>query len=160
MAILAMIPRSYQPPLCSESCDHRGVADLTDAAVRELRLFLVGTREDVMRWLPAPQWEAAWRSEAAREIGKAEAGPAGAWGKDTVRTVYAGAALYPRHDLAVYPGLGRRPYAGDHSVRGERNGTRRDGGRGSAVVAARAAYRGTAQGCPGSGWPAPREHIA
>jgi hypothetical protein len=31
---------------------------------------------------------------AARECGNSEAGPGGAWGDDTVRTVYAGAALY------------------------------------------------------------------
>lgn len=79
---------------CSQCCDHSGVADLTDVAVREMRLFLAGVREDVMRWLPPPQWEPSWRSEAAREIGNSEAGPAGAWGEDTVRTVYAGAALY------------------------------------------------------------------
>jgi hypothetical protein len=81
------------------------VADLTDAAVREMRLFLAGTREDVMRWLPPPQWEPAWRSEAAREIGNAEAGPAGAWGEDTVRTVYAGAALYLNTILRCIQGL-------------------------------------------------------
>jgi hypothetical protein len=70
-----------------------------------MRLFLAGTREDVMRWLPPPQWEPAWRSEAAREIGNAEAGPAGAWGEDTVRTVYAGAALYLDTILRCIQGL-------------------------------------------------------
>jgi hypothetical protein len=67
---------------------------MTDAAVREMRLFLAGTCDDVIRWLPPPQWEPAWQSEAARECGNSEAGPGGAWGDDTVRTVYAGAALY------------------------------------------------------------------
>jgi hypothetical protein len=81
------------------------MADLTDAAVREMRLFLAGTREDVMRWLPPPQWEPAWRSETARETGNAEAGPAGAWGEDTVRTVYAGAALYLDTILRCIQGL-------------------------------------------------------
>lgn len=70
------------------------MADLTDAAVREMRLFLAGARDDVTRWLPPPRWEPAWRSEAAWEIGNSEAGPAGAWSEDTIRTVYAGAALY------------------------------------------------------------------
>jgi hypothetical protein len=56
-------------------------------------MFLAGTRDDIVRWPPPPQWEPGWRSEAAREIGNCEAGPAGAWGEDTIRTVYAGAAL-------------------------------------------------------------------
>jgi hypothetical protein len=67
---------------------------MTDAAVREMRVFLAGTCDDVMRWLPPPRWEPAWQSEAARECGNSEVGPDGAWGDDTVRTVYAGAALY------------------------------------------------------------------
>jgi hypothetical protein len=59
-----------------------------------MRLFLACTCDDVMRWLPPPQWEPAWQSEAARECGNGETGPCGAWGEHTVRTVYAGAALY------------------------------------------------------------------
>lgn len=59
-----------------------------------MRLFLTGTCDDVTRWLPPPQWEPAWQSEAARECRNGETGPSGAWGEHTVRTVYAGAALY------------------------------------------------------------------
>lgn len=59
-----------------------------------MRLFLAGTCDDVTRWLPPPQWEPAWQSEAARECGNGETGPSGEWGEHTVRTVYAGAALY------------------------------------------------------------------
>jgi hypothetical protein len=62
--------------------------------VREMRLFLTGTCDDVRRWLPPPQWEPVWQSEAARECGNGETGPSGVWGEHTVRTVYAGAALY------------------------------------------------------------------
>lgn len=68
--------------------------DLTIADVRELKLFLLGTRQDVSRWLPGPQWDPTWRSEAAAECANSEHGPAGPWGEDTVRSVYAGAALY------------------------------------------------------------------
>lgn len=58
-------------------------------------VFLASTREDVMRWLPPPRWEPTWQSEAARECANCEAGPVGAWGEDTIRTVfYADAALY------------------------------------------------------------------
>jgi len=68
-------------------------------------MFLAGTRDDIVRWLPPPQWEPAWRSEAVREIGNCEAGPAGAWGEDTIRTVYAGAALYLDTILRCIQGL-------------------------------------------------------
>src|ERR1035438_1106374 len=89
------ISRSYQHArACCHCCDHRDVADLTDAAVQERRLFLAGMRDDVMRWLPPPRWEPVWQSAAARECANCEAGPAGTWGEDTIRTVYAGAALY------------------------------------------------------------------
>ena len=70
-----------------------------------MRLFLTDTRDDVTRWLPPPRWEPAWRSEAAWEIGNSEAGPAGAWGEDTIRTVYAGAALYLDTILRCTQGL-------------------------------------------------------
>jgi hypothetical protein len=70
------------------------VADLTNAAVRELKRFLHDTCEDIVRWLPPPQWEPAWRSEAADECANTERGPGGPWGEEAIRTVYAGAALY------------------------------------------------------------------
>lgn len=70
-----------------------------------MRLFLADTRNDVTRWLPPPRWEPPWRSEAAREIGNSKAGPAGAWGEDTIRTVYAGAALYLDTILRCTQGL-------------------------------------------------------
>lgn len=60
-----------------------------------MRLFLAGTCDDVMRWLPPPRWEPAWQSEAARECGNCETGPGGAWGEVTSAAVDAGAALYP-----------------------------------------------------------------
>jgi len=81
------------------------VADLTDAAVREMKMFLAGTRDDIVRWLPPPQWEPAWRSEAVREIENSEVGRVGAWGEDTIRTVYAGAALYLDTILRCIQGL-------------------------------------------------------
>jgi hypothetical protein len=81
------------------------VADLTDAAVQERRLFLAGMRDDVMRWLPPPRWEPVWQSAAARECANCEAGPAGTWGEDTIRTVYAGAALYLDTILRCIQGL-------------------------------------------------------
>lgn len=70
-----------------------------------MRLFLADTRDDVTRWLPPPRWEPAWRSETAWEIGNSGAGPAGAWGEDTIRTVYAGAALYLDTILRCTQGL-------------------------------------------------------
>lgn len=70
-----------------------------------MRLFLADTRDDVTRWLPPPRWEPAWRSEVAWEIGNSEACPAGAWGEDTIRTVYAGAALYLDTILRCTQGL-------------------------------------------------------
>jgi hypothetical protein len=76
--------------------DHRGVADLTDATVREMRLFLAGTCEDVMRWLPPPQWEPAWQSEAARECWNGENGPSGAW---DIRRSASRETGEPRHVL-------------------------------------------------------------
>jgi len=102
----AGISRSNQRArACCQRCDHRDVGDLTDAAVQEMRLFLAGTRDDVMRWLPPPRWEPAWQSEAARECTNSEAGPAGTWGEDTIRTVYAGAALYLDTILRCIQGL-------------------------------------------------------
>lgn len=68
-------------------------------------MFLAGTRDDIVRWLQPPQWEPAWRSEAVREIENSEVGPVGAWGEDTIRTVYAGAALYPDTILRCIQGL-------------------------------------------------------
>jgi hypothetical protein len=80
--------------------------DLTSAEVSEMKLFLVGTCHDVSRLLPAPQWEPAWRSEAAEECANAEHGPGGPWGEDAVRTVYAGGALYLDTILRCVAALG------------------------------------------------------
>ena len=74
--------------------DYWSLADLTSADVREMKHFLLDTCDNVIRWLPPPQWEPAWRSEAGRECANTERGLGGAWGEDTVRTVYAGGALY------------------------------------------------------------------
>ena len=41
--------------------------DLGDTDVRLLKEFLLDARDDVSRWLPPPQWDPAWQSEAARE---------------------------------------------------------------------------------------------
>lgn len=79
------------PEVCS---DYWPVADLTPADVREMEQFLLDTCDDVRRWLPAPQWEPTWQSEAARECANTERGPGGPWGETAVRTVYAGGALY------------------------------------------------------------------
>jgi hypothetical protein len=59
-----------------------------------MKQFLLDTCDDVMRWVPPPQWEPAWQSEAAGECANTERGPSGPWGEETVRTVYAGGALY------------------------------------------------------------------
>jgi hypothetical protein len=127
------------------------VADLTDTDVRGMRQFLLDTCDSVNRWLPPPHWEPAWQSEAARECANIERGPGGAWGEDTVRTVYAGGALYIDTGPAVHQSYGRRVDAGDDRLCAERVGKGCDGGRGSAVVAARATHPACAAGWPGSG---------
>jgi len=68
--------------------------DLTSADVQELKGFLLETGQEIRRWLPPPQWDPAWKSEAATECANTEHGAAGLWGDRPVRTVYAGAAIY------------------------------------------------------------------
>ena len=68
--------------------------DLTDIDVGLLKEFLASTCDDITRWLPPPQWEPAWQSEAAGECANSEHGSGGPWGEDPVRAVFAGAALY------------------------------------------------------------------
>jgi hypothetical protein len=68
--------------------------DLTDIDVRLLKEFLLGACDDISRWLPPPQWEPVWQSEAGRECANAERGPDGLWGEDQVRTLFAGGAMY------------------------------------------------------------------
>jgi hypothetical protein len=70
------------------------VTDLTDADVREMKGFLSDCCAEVGRWLPGPEWEPGWQSEAARERANTAQGPAGPWGKDPVRMVYTAAALF------------------------------------------------------------------
>jgi len=41
--------------------------DLSDTDVRLPKEFLLDACDDVSRWLPPPQWDPAWQSEAARE---------------------------------------------------------------------------------------------
>jgi len=68
--------------------------DLTPADVSELKSFLLETGQEIRRWLPAPQWDPVWDSEAARECANTEQGAAGLWGDDPLRTVYACGAVY------------------------------------------------------------------
>ena len=60
----------------------------------DLRHFLLSACDDVDRLLPPPKWDPAWGSDAARECANTEHGPAGPWGEDPVRTMYAAGALY------------------------------------------------------------------
>lgn len=69
-------------------------ADLSENDVGELGAFLLGTCDDVSRWLPPPLWIPAWRSEAEQECRNTEQGQLGPWGQDPVRAAYAGGALY------------------------------------------------------------------
>jgi len=62
--------------------------------VLDLRHFLLSACHDVDRLLPPPKWDPAWGSDAARECANTEHGPAGPWGEDPVRTMYAAGALY------------------------------------------------------------------
>jgi len=39
--------------------------DLSDTDVRLPKEFLLDACDDVSRWLPPPQWDPAWQSEAA-----------------------------------------------------------------------------------------------
>lgn len=68
--------------------------DLSDTDVRLLKEFLLDTCDDASRWLPPPQWDPVWQSEAARECANTEHGPGGPWGENQVRTVFAGGAMY------------------------------------------------------------------
>ena len=68
--------------------------DLSDEDVRLLKKFLLGACDDVSRWLPPPQWEPVWQSEAARECANDRRGPDGLWAEDEVRTLFAGGAMY------------------------------------------------------------------
>jgi hypothetical protein len=68
--------------------------DLTWADVLDMKQFLLATCQDIARLLPGPKWEPAWDSDAARELANTERGPVRPWGEDTVRTTYAGGALY------------------------------------------------------------------
>jgi hypothetical protein len=70
------------------------MGDLTDPDVHLLKEFLLSSCDDVSRWLPPPQWEPVWQSEAARECANLERGPDGPWGENQVRTVFAGGAMY------------------------------------------------------------------
>lgn len=70
------------------------MSDLTAVAVAELKDFLLTACKDVRRLLPPPQWNPAWGSPAAKECANTEHGPAGPWGEETVRAVYAAGALY------------------------------------------------------------------
>jgi hypothetical protein len=70
------------------------VTDLAKTDVREMRRFLTGTCADLKRWLPDPEWQPGWQSEASRERANQEAGPDGPWRADPVRSVYTAAALY------------------------------------------------------------------
>jgi hypothetical protein len=101
-----------------------------------MRLFLAGTCDDVTRWLPPPQWEPAWQSEAARECGNGETGPSGEWGEHTVRTVYAGAALYLDTILRCIQAMARagRPMPACPAVFGWLRGCAGDRGRGVVAI--------------------------
>lgn len=121
-----------------------------------MKPFLAGTRDDAMRWLPAPRWEPAWQSEAALECANSEAGPVGAWGEDTIRTVYVGAALYPDTILRCIQGLAdgltrqTTPYVVNALARAAM-----EAGAQLWWLLEPGIGRGT--GWPGSGWRAPRE---
>lgn len=75
-------------------CDHGSVAELTDNDVREMKRFLTETCTDLKRWLPEPEWQPGWQSEAAAERSNQEIGPSGVWGPAPVCSVYVAAALY------------------------------------------------------------------
>lgn len=113
-----------------------------------MRLFLTGTCDDVTRWLPPPQWEPAWQSEATRECGNGETGPSGAWGEHTVRTVYAGAALYLDTILRCIQAMAGALTA--ESTPYVMNALARAGMEAGAQlwVATSAGYRSEAAGCP------------
>ena len=81
------------------------MTDLTAADVDEIRRFLSDTRGDVLSWLPA-RWEPGWKSEAASELGNAEAGPNAPWGDRPVRTAYAEAQLFLYASLDSLAALG------------------------------------------------------
>lgn len=57
-------------------------ADLSENDVDELGAFLLGTCDDVSRWLPPPLWMPAWWSEAEQECRNTEQGQLGPWGQD------------------------------------------------------------------------------
>jgi hypothetical protein len=70
------------------------MADVTEDDVREMRRFLTGICSDLKRWLPEPEWQPGWQSDAARERANQETGPDGPWGPDPVRWAYTAAAMY------------------------------------------------------------------
>jgi len=83
------------------------LADLSDSDADELSAFLLSTCADVSGWLPPPQWEPTWRSEAELECRNTEQGQGGPWGENPVRTVYAGGAMYLDTVLDCLRGIAR-----------------------------------------------------
>ena len=59
-----------------------------------MKRFLADTCADLKRWLPEPEWQPGWQSEAARDRANHERGPEGPWGAKPVRSAYTAAALY------------------------------------------------------------------
>jgi hypothetical protein len=72
--------------------------DLTVGDVEEMKRFLLVTRDDILRWLPA-EWKPGWKSEAAEELGNKLVGPTTPWGEEPVHTAYGAANVFLRAAL-------------------------------------------------------------
>ena len=73
------------------------MADLTTADVDAIKQFLLGTREDLLTWLPSGPWVPGWKSEAAAELRNVETrADTSPWGEDPIRTAYAAADMFIR----------------------------------------------------------------
>ena len=60
------------------------MADLTTADVDAIKQFLLGTREDLLTWLPSGPWVPGWKSEAAAELRNVETrADTSPWGNTT-----------------------------------------------------------------------------
>lgn len=71
------------------------MTSLTTTDAREIRNYLTSARVDILQWLPGPEWNPAWKSEAASELGNSEMRRDGSpWGELPVLWTYATAWLF------------------------------------------------------------------
>jgi hypothetical protein len=82
----------------------RGMADLPDVDVKEMKRFLE-TCTGLQRWLPEPQWHPARQSEAARECANQETGPDESQGEPPARAAHCQTwvIILPDHASPVVP---------------------------------------------------------